>query len=65
MALQRGSVADTTSQSTKDSEDVPKEVSSTNRKRCSGKIPRDSTGELERKTIQTEKPPDIEVKKFW
>ena len=28
----------------KDSEDIPKEVSSTNRIRCSGKIPRDSTG---------------------
>ena len=41
-------------------------MSSANRIRCSGKIPRDSTGELGKKTIQTEKPPDIgEVKKFW
>ena len=28
----------------KDSEDIPKEVSSTNRIRCSGRTPRDSTG---------------------
>ena len=28
----------------KDSEDIPKEVSSTNRIRCSGKTPRDSKG---------------------
>ena len=43
-SLQRGSKAGTISQSTKDSEVIPKEVSSTSRIRCSGKIPRDSTG---------------------
>ena len=43
-----------------------KKVSSTNRIRCSGKIPRDFYRELGKKTIQIEKPPDIgEVKKFW
>ena len=39
---------------------------STNRIRCSGKISRDSTGNLGKKTIQTEKSPDIrKVMKFW